>query len=539
MNGTTIDGDGSDSIESLRSRLTETDRSTLVLGVLSGTVALLVVSPMFWLFWQAMTVDPSRAYDLLVSSQTARVTVNSIALMTFVTVFSVLLGVPLAVLTTRTDLPYPRFWTVVAALPLVIPSYIGAIAFVGMFGSGGEVDTVLGTTIPRIDGLSGAVFIITLYTYPYVFLTTRAALLSMDRSLVEAARTLNTGPLETFRRVTLPQIRPGIAAGALLTALYAISDFGTPAFMRADVFTSTIYWQSREFAVEYAALLALQLIAIVAVVLVIEAGIGRDQDASGGTRRGRVVRLGHWKWPAMGFVSALGALTLVVPVGIFTNWLFRSEGQPIPSLEFQWTFAYNSVRLSLFAALVACAFALPVAYYSGRTNSTVSRLFERATYVGFAVPGVVIGLALVFLVTRSFPGLYRESILILVFAYVVRFLPQAVGSVRSSVLQLDDTLLEAASTLDAGTLETFRRVTLPLIMPGVVVGGILVFLTTMKELPVTLMIGPVGLDTLVIIIWDAQDILAYRYAAIPALILILISGLSMLVLLGQEGSDLE
>ncbi len=515
------------------------DISTVVLGVLSAIIAVLVISPMFWLVWQASTVEPSRAYDLVASSQTAEVMLNSITLMVLVTLFSILLGVPLAVLTTRTDLPYPRFWTIVAALPLVIPSYIGAIAFVSMFGSGGEVDSLFGMTLPRVHGLRGSVFIITLYTYPYVFLTTRAALLSMDASLTDAARTLNAGRFEAFRRVTFPQIRPGIAAGALLAALYAISDFGTPAFMQASVFTSTIYWEFSGFAAEYAALLALQLIAIVAVILVIEAGIGRDEDASGGAGRGGIIRLGHWKWPAMGFVSLLGIVTLVVPIAIFTRWLFRSEGDPIPSLEFQAEFAVNSVYLALLAALVACLFALPVAYYSGRTNSLLSRVLERATYIGFAVPGIVIGLALVFLGTRTVPSLYRDGVILLVFAYVVRFLPQAVGTVRSSVLQVDDDTIEAARTLNAGRLETFRRVTLPLIAPGVIAGAVLVFLTTMKELPMTLLLQPIGMDTLVIIVWEAQDALAYRYAAVPSLLLVLISGLSMLVLLKQESYSLD
>ncbi|RQG93227.1 iron ABC transporter permease [Natrarchaeobius halalkaliphilus] len=540
MKSTTNDPEATRRTDSIRSRIDRVNKWTAALGSLSAIVALLVVTPMFWVVWQASTVEFSRAYDLVVSSQTALITANSIGLMLSVTLFSIVLGVPLAVLTTRTDLPYPRFWTVVAALPLVIPSYIGAIAFVSMFGSGGEVDSLLGVTLPRVHGLRGSIFIITLYTYPYVFLTTRAALLSMDSSLVDAARTLNSGPLEAFRRITFPRIRPGIAAGALLAGLYAISDFGTPAFMQASVFTSAIYWEFSGFAPEYAALLALQLVAIVAVVLVIEAGIGRDEDAGGGTDgSGSTIRLGNWKWAAMSFISLLGFVTLVVPVAIFTSWLFRSEGDRIPSLEFQWEFVYNSVHLALLAAVVACAFALPVAYYSGRTNSLVSRILERATYVGFAVPGIVIGLALVFLGTRTLPSLYRQGIWLLVFAYVIRFLPQAVGTVRSSVLQVDSQTIEAARTLNVGRLETFRRVTLPQIMPGVIAGGILVFLTTMKELPVTLMVGPIGMDTLVIIIWDAQDALAYRYAAIPALFLIFISGLSMLVLLRQEGSDLD
>jgi len=525
-------------IERVRKRLQRLDPWMAAVGLLSAVFALLVISPMFWLLWQATTTEFGRAVDLMFSPVTARITLNSIVLMVSVTVASILIGVPLALLTTRTDLPYPRFWTIVAALPLVIPSYIGAIAFVSMFGSGGQIESVFGMQIPRIQGLWGSVFIITLYTYPYVFLTTRASLISMDSSLVDAARSLNHSPAEAFRRVTFPIIRPGIAAGALLAALYSISDFGTPAFMQANVFTSRIYGEFNNFAVEYAALLALQLVAIVAIVLVIEAGIGRDEDTSGGGTSGAMFRLGYWKWPAMGSVAAIGVVTLVVPVAIFVRWMIFSQGRRIPSLEFDPMFALNSVYLAALAALVACVFAVPVAYYSGRTNSLVSRVLERATYVGFAVPGVVIGLALVFIGIRTVPSIYRQGVWLLVFGYVVRFLPQAVGTVRSSVLQVDDETIEASRTLNAGRIETFRRITLPLIAPGMVAGAVLVFLTTMKELPMTLMLQPIGMNTLVIKVWEAHNALAYRYAAIPALLLILISGITMVVLLRQEGSSM-
>ena len=530
---------GSRPVEAIRTRARELDPWMGAVAVVSAVFAFLIISPMFWLVWQASAVELERATRLMFSSTTVRITLNSLVLMGAVTLFSILIGVPLALLTTQTDLPHPRFWTVVAALPLVIPSYIGALAFASMFGSGGEIDAFLGVTIPRIDGLSGAIFIITLYTYPYVFLTTRASLISMDSSLVDAARTLNHGPLRSFRRVTFPIIRPGIAAGALLAALYAVSDFGTPVFMRASVFTSRIYNEFGSFSVDYAALLALQLVAIVAVILVIEAGIGRDEDTSGGGKDGSTIRLGHWKWPAMGSIATIGIVTLVVPVAIFGIWLFRSEGRRIPALEFQPIFALNSMYLAGLAALVACIFALPVAYYSGRTNSFLARVLERATYVGFAVPGVVIGLALVFLGTRTLPSLYRQGIWLLVFGYVVRFLPQTVGTIRSSVLQVDEEMLEAARTLNVGRVETFRRITLPLIAPGMVAGAVLVFLTTMKELPMTLMIAPIGMDTLVIKVWQAHDAFAYRYAAIPALLLILISGVTMVVLLRQEGSKIS
>ncbi|WP_394295663.1 ABC transporter permease [Natronorubrum sulfidifaciens] len=518
------------------SRLTN-DTSTLGLTVLSGVIALIVASPLLWIVLRATQVDPGRARELLVSTRTAEILLTSLGLTIGVTALSILFGVPLAVLTTRTDLPYRRFWTVIAALPLVIPSYIGAFAFVSAFGRHGELSDFFGITMPRIQGLAGAILIITLYTYPYVFLTARAALLSMDASLVDAARTLNADRLEAFRRVTLPQIRPAIAAGALLSGLYAISDFGTPAFLHVEVFTSAIYWEFGAINVEYAALLSLQLLAVTGIILLIEAKVGRDEDASGGSASGAQIRLGRWKWPAMGGIAGLGLVTLVVPIGIFSVWLIRGAGGEAPSYAFEWGYAFNSVYLAALTAIVAGAFALPVGYLAARSESLSARLFERVTYVGFAVPGVVIGLALVFFGANYAGWIYR-TVPLLVFAYVVRFLPQAVSTTRTSVLQVDDRLPEAARTLNAGRLETFRRVTLPLIAPGVVAGSVLVFLTTMKELPATLMLQPIGMDTLVTLIWSAHGTAYYRYAALPALILVLISGLSMLVLLRQEDYEM-
>ncbi|WP_418286354.1 ABC transporter permease [Halorubrum sp. DTA46] len=501
--------------------------------MLSGAIAALVASPLLWLVLRASQVaSTERALELVVSARTAEILVNSVSLMLAVTVASVAIGVPLAVVTTGTDLPYDRFWTIVAALPLVIPSYIGAFAFVRTFGSGGEVSSALDVPLPTVDGFWGAVVVITLYTYPYVFLSTRAALLSVDMTLVEAARSLNVGPIAAYRRVIFPQIRPAIAAGALLVALYAVSDFGTPAFMRVSVFTYEIYVESGSFNVEYAALLSMQLLAVTAVILLIEARVGRDSGSAAGGRTARI-RLGRWRWAAMAAIGAIGAVTLVVPVAIFGVWILRGPDTAVPSLAFEWGYALNSVYLATMAAAVACLLAIPVAYTSVRSDSPLSRIFERATYVGFAAPGVVIGLSLVFFGANYAPAIYR-TVPLLVFAYVVRFLPQVVGTTRSAVLQVDDRLVEAARTLNAGPVETFRKVTLPLILPGVVAGGVLVFLTTMKELPATLMLQPIGLDTLVTIVWAAHESLYYQYAAVPALILVLISGLSMVVLLRQE-----
>ena len=197
--------------------------------------------------------------------------------------------------------------------------------------------------------------------------------------------------------------------------------------------------------------------------------------------------------------------------------------------------------LGTLGLALTLAFALPVAYLSARYDSRLGSLFERATYVGYAVPGIVIGLALVFFganygsveVVGLEVGVY-QTLPILVFAYVVRFMPQAVGSIRSSALQVNPRLTEAARTLGEGRLAAFRRVTLPLIAPGIVAGAALVFLTTMKELPATLLLRPTGFETLVTRIFDARSAGYYGRVAIPALLLLVVSGLSMVVILRQE-----
>ncbi|TKX53173.1 iron ABC transporter permease, partial [Halorubrum sp. SS7] len=179
---------------------------------------------------------------------------------------------------------------------------------------------------------------------------------------------------------------------------------------------------------------------------------------------------------------------------------------------------------------------IPIAYFAANHDSPFAVIFERATYVGFAVPGIVLALALVYFGSGYAPWIY-QTLPLLIFAYVVRFLPQAVGSTRTSILQIDRRLVEAARTLGESSTGAFRRVTFPLTRSGIVAGAALVFLTTMKELPVTLVLRPTGFDTIVTQIWRAQQNAFYQYAVVPTLILLLISGLSMVVLLTQEGGE--
>jgi iron(III) transport system permease protein len=203
-------------------------------------------------------------------------------------------------------------------------------------------------------------------------------------------------------------------------------------------------------------------------------------------------------------------------------------------MAFTWSYGWHSVYVALLAAGAAILVALPIAVRSAVSDSRLAAIADRAPYVGYATPGIVLAIALVSFSLDIVPALY-ETLPLLVFAYVVRFMPQAIGSIRTSTLQVDRQLIEAARTLGRSRLSAFRSITLPLIVPGIATGAALVFLTTMKELPATLLLRPLRFDTLVTYIWRVQEAGLYGQAAVPALVLVVVSGLSMAVILAQEG----
>jgi iron(III) transport system permease protein len=521
------------------------------LTLLAGAIAAAVLIPLLWPISVSLQVGFDSAVELLFRPQTVQVFVNSLLVTGAVTGASIAIGVPMAYLTVRTDVPFRRLLTVVLALPLVIPSYIGAFAFVSAFGPRGRLQSVLAPlgveSLPTIYGPHGTVLVLTLYTYPYVYITTRAGLKSLDTTLIDAARTLDHSRREAFKRVVIPQIKPAVFAGALLVALYAISDFGTPAIMRYDVFTRVIYVEFNSFGRDTAALLSLQLVVVTLIILAVESRI------RSGTRAGTnvsgyasgddpAVRLGTWRYPAFLGCALVAGLALIVPLVILSLWLLGGSSHVASSLAFKSAYIVNSVSVSTAAAIVATLAGVPIAYLAAQRRTRLATFFERATYVGYAVPGVVLGLSLVFLGARYGGTFYRQGILLfplLIFAYVVRFLPQSVGSTHAALLQVDGSLTEAARTLGRTPTQTFREVTLPLVVPGLLGGAALVFLTTMKELPATLLLRPAGFDTLVTHVWRAEHSGHYGQAAIPALVLLFVSGLSMLVILAMEGYDVE
>jgi iron(III) transport system permease protein len=467
------------------------------------------------------------ALDVLWDSSTLRLVVNTVLLVVGVVVAAIVVAVPTAWLVTRTDLPGRRLWAVAAALPLVIPSYVAAFCLLGFFGERGLLGQALGIErLPDPTGYWGAVGALTLSTYPYVFLLAQAALRDLDPALEEASRGLGLSRRHTFWRVTVPAVRPAVALGSLLVALYVLSDFGVVSLMRYDSLTRAIYLQYRSlFDRTPAAVLALVLVALTAVALALELRArsrGRLwRTGPGAQRRATLVHLGRARYVALAWCATVTGLFLVLPAGVLVYWLGRGIANERIE-EFPWSEALHSLEASSLAAVVAVAAALPVAVLASRYPSRSSRMLERLSYAGNALPGLVIALSLVFFAARYASPVY-QTLALLVFAYVVRFFPQALSGVDTALSRISPRMEEAARGLGRGWLATTWLVTLPLARSGLLAGAALVFLSAMKELPATILLRPIGFDTLATEVWTATQVGAYSQAAVPALTLIALS----------------
>jgi iron(III) transport system permease protein len=252
----------------------------------------------------------------------------------------------------------------------------------------------------------------------------------------------------------------------------------------------------------------------------------------GATRPPGVVPLGRWRWPAFAFCTLVMVVSLALPALLLVYWLVRGlfAGEAMPDLLGA---AWNSIQASGLAALITTLAAIPVAWLAVRRAGRASRVLERLTYAAYALPSIIVALALVFFGAAHVPWLY-QTLAMLVFAYGILFVPQTVGTVRASLLQIHPTLEEAALTLRRAPTFVLFTVTLPLLRPGLLTGAAMVFLTAMKELPATLLLAPLGYKTLAVAVWSAVSEAFFAAAAAPALAIILLSALPMALLLWYE-----
>lgn len=461
---------------------------------------------------------------------------NSLQLALTVAIGCTLVALPAAWLTARTNLPGRRIWLVLLSLPLAIPSYVYAFAVVAALGPRGTLQQWLEPLgverLPEIYGFWGAAGTLTAVSFPYLFLVLHAAFATLDPAQEEASRTLGRGPLTSFIRVTLPPLRPAIAAGLLLIVLYVLSDFGAVSALRYDTFTYAIFLQYQSsFDRTGAAILAIMLGCVTLLVLATELfirSLARGSVASAQRRRTTALELGRWTAPALGFLSVVVGLTLLMPIAILVYWLQRGIRADAAFPE-TWVPLQHSLAMGVSGAVVTVALALPLAILATRYGGWAARSLEQASYLTHALPGLVVALSLVFFGIRYARDFY-QTLWMLVFSYVILFLPNALSTLRSPLQRQGPHLEEAGASLGRRPARVLAGVTLPLARPGVVAAAMLVFLTAIKELPATLLLSPPGYETLPGIIWGSANTGSYASAALPSLILVGVAGLAVGIL---------
>lgn len=494
-------------------------RAPRVLVVLAAVVAVVVCVPLVYLFLRAFEGGAASAEVLLTQARVWQAAATSLSLALMVAVTAIIVGIPVSWVLSRAQIRAPRMWVVLVVLPLAVPSFVGAFAWSSLF--------------PGFVGVWAAWLVLTASTLPYVILPTVAALRSIDPAHEEVARTLGCVPSRAFVRAALPQIWPAVGGGALLVALYVLSDFGAVSILRVDTLSRAIYASYRSsFDRSSAAVLAILLALLAVLVVAIE------QRARGRARRSRLataapreqarISLGSWNWSTYAVLLIPVVLGLVVPIYATIRQLIEGTSARLDLGDLA-TSALTSAWFGVVGMVAALALAIPVGLLVGRYPSRYSRTLERFSFVGHALPGVVVGLSVVFIGTRLVPGIY-QTVVLLGFAYGVLFLPKAAAAIRGSVAGVPPVLEDVARTLGLSPLQAFFRVTLRLASPGIAAGALLVMLTVMKELPATLMLRPTGSDTLATRLWSFTDVGAFGAAAPYSLALIAVGAIPAFVL---------
>lgn len=492
-------------------------RPSLLLVALAAVPSALVLLPIGITAADAVSTDFGQLVAVLWRPLVGHLLLNTVLLTAAGTLCCTTLGTAMALLIERTDLPLAGSWTVLLTAPLAIPAFVASYAWVSIS--------------PVFEGFAGALVVTALAYTPLTFLPVSAALRGLDPTLEEVGRTLS-GPWRCLFRIVLPQLRPAMQGGALLVALNILVEFGAFALMRFRTFTTEIYTAYRAgFDGGSAAALGVILLLICLGCVVVEALL-RPRAALArlgpGTRRQPYRhRLGPWRLPALACPALLAALSVGVPLFTILFWLTQHGAQAVTPAEaspitlFEATL--STIGLGLGGALLTTIAALPIVLLATRwPRFGLTVPIERSAWLAQGVPGIVIALALITATAQTLPLLYQSTALLLI-AYVLLFLPFPMVALRASLLQIGPELEDAARTLGASQIGVLTRIVMPLAAPGFAAAAALVFIAISTELTATLLLAPIGTDTLAIQIWDDTSTIAFAAAAPYAAVLITLS----------------
>jgi iron(III) transport system permease protein len=506
-----------------------------VVGVL---VALLVAGPLLVL--PASFVTDAGAFDQIAADLLPEALRASVVLALGVGAGTLVLGGGLAALVSFYDFPGRRWLDWALVLPLAMPAYVLVFVLLGQYDADGWLQRaahdVLGVQLPEIRSTAGTILVLTAVLYPYVYVLGRSAFLEQTRDTFEAARSLGLSHARAIGRLALPLARPALAAGVALAVMEALADFGAVNLLNYRAMTDAIYrvWYGA-FDQAAALQLATVLVTLTISLVLLERMLRGRARYHGALARGEAVvprRLrGPAAWLAAALPAALLAAVLVGPLVQLAVWSIRSVGEGAAARDLLQS-ALTSLGLATIAALVAVAAATVVVYGRRTRPSRIGGATARLQTLGYAIPGTVVAVAVYIPLAwldRRIDGLFGTGLLLtgsavgLVLAYLVRFQALAYFAVEARMERLDPALDHAAQSLGADRNRVLADVHVPLLWPGLVTAALLVFVEVMKELPATALLRPLGNDTLAIAVWEATKDSRFDTAALPALLIVLVS----------------
>lgn len=475
-------------------------RTPVVTAVLAVAVGVLSLLPFVYLF--AAGISLHTVAELFSYPNTASQLARTLGLTVSISALCVVIGVAAALLVVRTNIPFRRLLVVLFTLPLAIPGFVSAYAVYS--GS-----LMVAPDSNAVTSFGGATVVLSLVLYPYVFLACVIAVRNVDPAQEEVARSLGLKRAAVFWRVVVPQLRPAIAGSVLIVALHVLSEYGAMVQLKQSTLTTAIMTNMIDYG-DYEAARSLSLL-LAALALIALAG-GHFLTGRGGpnslssqtVRPATRARLGAWRIPAL-------AAALVIPVaalGPTVAMTVHGLTSPHRAVTVSWGGVMQATGATLtfavWAAVVATVVALPVSWLISRHPSAFATLTERSVWLAHSIPNAILALALVYLATQLVPALYKTSALLVV-AYVILYLPLAVADQRvglqASLVKFD----EAAASLGARPWRTLLRVSLPIALPGVATGALIVGLDSAKELTTTLMLLPFNTQTLATGLWATTN----------------------------------
>ena len=523
--------------------------------------AVLVLLPLLVLALSWSSLD-STIWNHLLETQMARLLGNTLVLAVGVIVGVVLLGVSLAWLTSLCNFPGRRWLDWALMLPFAVPAYVLAFVMIGILDFAGPLQTTLRGWLGNdfrmvsIRSTGGVIFVLVLVFYPYVYMLTRGAFLAQGRGLMEAARILGHSPWQAFWRVALPMARPAIGAGAALAVMETLADFGAVSVFNYDTFTTAIYktWYGF-YSLQTATQLASLLLLFVLLALYAErrAQGSKRFPGSDKPRQGPLFQLrGVRGWLATGYCLLILAVAFVIPLVQLFYWLFTS-GSDFD--ERYWSLIRNTLTLGGIAAVTTVVVAMLLVL--ARRLQPIRRVRSAVALanLGYALPGSVLAVGIMFafsvadnqlvvplqawLGVDSPSPLLLGSLFALLLAYLIRFMAVASGPLDSALARIRPALPEAAHSLGHTGASVFWRVYLPLLMPGLLSAGLLVFVDVLKEMPATLLMRPFGWDTLAVRIHSLTAEGNWPEAALPAITLVATGLLPVIVLIRRSAQPVS